>query len=111
MKNLALLFALCAVSMQFASADTLTVTGTGSNQTDGVYAYPYYLSLDGGPSQGMMCLSFDNEISQGESTGQGSRTGKIVTLHQERDAFDLAKGKDFWRVQITSSLTRRGERP
>lgn len=67
MKNLVLLFALCAVSTQFASADTLTVTGTGSNQTDGFYVYPYYLSLDGGPSQDMMCLSFNNEISQGET--------------------------------------------
>ena len=67
MKVFALVFALCAVCTQFASADTLTLTGTGSNQTDGVYAYPYYLSLDGLPSVAMMCLSFNNEITQGET--------------------------------------------
>jgi hypothetical protein len=71
MKNFALLIALCAVSAavgpQFASADTLTLTGTGSNQTNGVYTYPYYLSLDGSPSTDMMCLSFNNEITQGET--------------------------------------------
>ena len=67
MKTLVLIFALCAVSTQIALADTLTLTGTGSNQTDGVYAYPYYLSLNGNPSTDMMCLSFNNEITQGET--------------------------------------------
>lgn len=67
MKIFALLFALCAVSTQIALADTLTLTGTGSNQTNGVYTVPYYLSLDGAPSVEMMCLSFDNEISEGET--------------------------------------------
>ena len=67
MKIFALLFALCAVSTQIALADTLTLTGTGSNQTNGVYTFPYYLSLDGAPSVEMMCLSFNNEISQGET--------------------------------------------
>ena len=67
MKVLALVFALCATCTQFALADTLTLSGTGANQIDGVYAYPYYLSLDGGPSEDMMCLSFNNEISEGET--------------------------------------------
>lgn len=67
MKYLVLLFALCAVCTQFAFSDTLTLTGTGSNQTDGVYTYPYYLSLDGTPSVAMMCLDFNKEISQGET--------------------------------------------
>ena len=66
MKVLALVFALCATCTQFALADPLTLSGTGANEIDGVYA-PYYLSLDGGPSEDMMCLSFNNEISEGET--------------------------------------------
>jgi hypothetical protein len=31
-----------------------------------VYTYPYYLSVNGAPSVAMMCLSFDNEITEGE---------------------------------------------
>lgn len=85
MKTLVLIFALAAgaaVSTQFASADTLTLTGTGSNQTDGVYTFPYYLSLDGGPSVAMMCLSFNNEISQGE-TWNVTPTAITGTLDEE----------------------------
>jgi len=82
MKVFALLFALCAICTQFASADTLTLTGTGSNQTDGVYAYPYYLSLNGGTSQDMMCLSFNNEITQGE-TWNVTPTAVVGTLDKE----------------------------
>jgi hypothetical protein len=29
-----------------------------------VYTYPYYLSVNGAPSVAMMCLSFDNEITE-----------------------------------------------
>ena len=82
MKVFALVFALCAICTQFASADTLTLTGTGSNQTDGVYAYPYYLSLNGGTSQDMMCLSFNNEITQGE-TWNVTPTAVVGTLDKE----------------------------
>ena len=86
MKNFALLIALCAVSAavgpQSAGATTLTLTGTGSNQTNGVYTYPYYLSLDGTPSVAMMCLSFNNEISQGE-TWNVTPTAVTGTLDEE----------------------------
>jgi hypothetical protein len=67
MKKVALLTVLYVSCTFFVLADTLTLTGTGSNQTDGVYAVPYYLSLNGGASREMMCLSFDKEISVGET--------------------------------------------
>jgi hypothetical protein len=82
MKIFALLFALCAVSTQIALADTLTLTGTGSNQTNGVYTFPYDLSLNGEPSVEMMCLSFNNEISQGE-TWNVTPTAVTGTLDEE----------------------------
>jgi hypothetical protein len=68
-------FAVLALATAFAlapaaMADTLTLVGTGSNQVDGVYAYPYFLSVnDSSASAGvpMMCLSFDNHITEGET--------------------------------------------
>ncbi len=62
---LALATALATAST--ANTETLTLTGTGSNQVAGDYTYPYYLSVNGAPSVAMMCLSFDNEIHNGES--------------------------------------------
>jgi hypothetical protein len=67
MNKIAILLALFVSCTMWASADTLTLTGTGSGQTDGVYTYPYYLSYNGGPSLTMMCLSSDKEIYQGET--------------------------------------------
>ncbi len=52
----------------FATSVSLTLQGVGSNSADGAYTYPYYFSVAGGPATTMlMCLSFNNEISVGES--------------------------------------------
>jgi hypothetical protein len=52
----------------YADSVTLTLQGVGSNSADGAYTYPYYFSVDGGPANtALMCLSFNNEISIGES--------------------------------------------
>ena len=49
-----------------ASADTLTFIGTGSNIVGSDYAYPYYFTVDG-VDESLMCLSFNNHITVGES--------------------------------------------
>ena len=49
-------------------ADTLQFVGTGSNTVGNVYAYPYYFHVNGSAAlTPLMCLSFDNEIVNGES--------------------------------------------
>jgi uncharacterized protein YneR len=70
-------FAFCALSWfspLAACADTigsyvtLELTGTGSLSYGSDAAYPYYLSVDGSStSLSGMCVSFDNDISRGES--------------------------------------------
>ncbi len=65
--KVAILPALLLAIVSAANAETLTLTGTSSNQADGFYTYPYYLSVNGATSVDMMCLSFDNEMSVGES--------------------------------------------
>ncbi|MGB9409366.1 MAG: PEP-CTERM sorting domain-containing protein [Terracidiphilus sp.] len=64
---LALATALALASAAKADPITLTLTGLGTNTVAGVYAYPYYLSVDGAPSVDMLCLSFDNHVSVGET--------------------------------------------
>ena len=54
-----------------ASANSATVNMTvlypGTNVSGGYYTYPYYFSINGGKATPMMCDSFTNHISAGES--------------------------------------------
>jgi len=45
----------------------MTFLGPSGNNSGGVYTYPYYFSINGGPSVPLMCDAFTNHISQGES--------------------------------------------
>ena len=45
----------------------LTFLNTGGNSSGGVATYPYYFSINGGPSVPLMCDAFNNHISQNES--------------------------------------------
>jgi hypothetical protein len=50
-------------------ADTLTFTGTSGvvDPSGSAYVFPYQLSLNGAPSVNMMCFSYTDEITQGET--------------------------------------------
>lgn len=48
------------VSMQFTGV-------SGGHSYAGAYTYPYDLKVDGGPDQWMMCISYDEHISTGET--------------------------------------------
>ena len=54
-----------------ASADsvpvTMTLLGTGTNNSGGYYTYPYYFSINGGKATPLMCDSFTNHVSIGDS--------------------------------------------
>jgi hypothetical protein len=50
----------------FADSVTLSLVGTGSNQANGEYTYPYYVTVNGNTNS-LMCLSYNNAITQGES--------------------------------------------
>ncbi|MGA8538414.1 MAG: PEP-CTERM sorting domain-containing protein [Terriglobales bacterium] len=45
----------------------MKLLGTGTNRMDGYYTYPYYFSINGGASTPLMCDSFNNHVSVGES--------------------------------------------
>lgn len=52
-------------------ADTLDFTGTGGQSVNGVYVYPYYLTVTGpggtNTAVSMSCLNFNREITSGET--------------------------------------------
>jgi len=45
----------------------LTLLYTGPNNSGGYYTYPYYFSINSGEATPMMCDSFTNHVSVGES--------------------------------------------
>jgi hypothetical protein len=68
---IALSLSLVCFIPRIAFADTITLTGVGGANTDGVYTYPYNFTIvgSGGTELGvaMSCLSFDREVTIGES--------------------------------------------
>jgi hypothetical protein len=91
--------ALLTLGMAFAAtasyADTVSMTFTGtsgvSNGTD--YIYPYYFSIDGSTtSTNLMCVSFNNEVYQGESwtaTTAAVTTASSKTAQEDAYLFSL----------------------
>jgi hypothetical protein len=65
-KSLLMLAAAMLLSAS-AMADTITLTGVGGNQQNGVYTVPYFLSINGGTSFSAMCDDFTHEVVVGES--------------------------------------------
>ena len=49
------------------SVVSMKLLGTGSNTSGGYYTYPYYFSINGGTSTPLMCDSFNNHVSVGET--------------------------------------------
>ena len=81
---LALAFALAA------HADTLKLVSTGSNIAGGVYAYPYYFSINNSATlTPLMCLSYDNRVTTGESwtaTVTALTSSSVLTTQKNEEA-------------------------
>jgi len=85
---LALLVALFASSLAFANSTTVSMTflHPGTNVYGGFYTYPYYFSVNGSAPTPMMCDSFNNHVSAGQSW-----TAHVSGLLQGKGMF----GKDI----------------
>ena len=58
---------LSAVATADSAPVTMTLLGVGTNNSGGYYTYPYYFSINGGKATALMCDSFTNHVSIGES--------------------------------------------
>jgi hypothetical protein len=64
------LLSLCPLNVHAETIGAIVnieLTGTGSLSIGSDAAYPYYMSVDGSANISMMCVSYDNDISRGES--------------------------------------------
>ena len=58
---------LVGVAVASASASQLTFNSTGSNSYEGISSYPYSFTVDGTPNVALMCVSFNEHITGGET--------------------------------------------
>lgn len=65
--SLVVVLAVSTVGFANSMPVNLTFLGPGSNNSGGYYTYPYYFSINGGKPVAMMCDSFNNHITTGES--------------------------------------------
>lgn len=66
---LSLVAVLFLSTLALANSTTVNMTflGPGNNTYGGYYTYPYYFSVNGGKTTAMMCDSFNNDVTLGES--------------------------------------------
>ncbi|HKM46433.1 MAG TPA: PEP-CTERM sorting domain-containing protein [Terriglobales bacterium] len=65
--SLVVVLFLSAVALADSVPVTMTLLGVGTNNSGGYYTYPYYFSINGGKATALMCDSFTNHVSIGES--------------------------------------------
>jgi hypothetical protein len=79
LQELFLVLAMLSMCTSAASAHStlnLQLASVGGNNAGGVYTYPYNLSSDGGASVAMICDTYDNEVTIGE-TGKAQEVGLL----------------------------------
>ncbi len=61
------ILSMCTGSALANSTVDMKLVGVGSNNAGGVATYPYYFSINGGPQVSLICDSYDNHVSIGET--------------------------------------------
>lgn len=61
------ILSMCTGSALANSTVDMRLTGVGGNNAGGVYTYPYYISVNGGSPIEVICDSYDNEVTIGET--------------------------------------------
>jgi len=80
-ESVSALFAALLLLSTGAAADTIKLTGVGGNNEGGVYTVPYYLSINGGASNMVMCDDYTHDVVINE-TWQGTvfSYGDLATM-------------------------------
>jgi hypothetical protein len=58
---------LCPGSAAAHSIVRMKLVGVGGNNADGVYTYPYYFSINGKATVLLLCDTYDNQVTMGET--------------------------------------------
>lgn len=91
------------------SATILTFTGTGgaTEPTTGgqsAYVYPYYFTVGTKTNVPLICISFDDEITQGESW-----SATVSTLSSSSPVIDQEEAYLYSEIISTTSATKQAE--
>ena len=93
-----------AASASFADTVSMTFTGTSGVSNGSENIYPYYFSINGSStSTNLMCVSFNNEIYQGESwtaTTAAITTASSKIAQEDAYLFSLIGGGTYTNNDI-----------
>ncbi|MGA7157443.1 MAG: PEP-CTERM sorting domain-containing protein [Acidobacteriaceae bacterium] len=93
-----------ASTASFADTVSMTFTGTSGASYGADYIYPYYFSLNGSStSTSLMCVSFQDEIYQGESwnaTTASITTSSSATAQEDAYLFSLIGDSTYTNTDI-----------
>ncbi len=88
-----------AATASYADTVSMTFTGTSGANNGSDYIYPYYFSINGSKSStDLMCVSFNNEIYQGESwmaTASSITTTSSTTAQEDAYLFSLIGNSSY----------------
>jgi hypothetical protein len=88
-----------ASTVSYADSVPMTFTGTSGASNGADYIYPYYFSINGSSTQtSLMCVSYDNEIWQGESwtaTTSPITTASSIVGQEDAYLFSLIGGSMY----------------
>jgi len=70
----------------YASPVNMKFVGPGGPNSGGVYTYPYEFEINGGPQVSLLCVSYQDEIQQGE-TWKATITPIGDVAYEEEDAY------------------------
>ena len=92
-----------------ASTTTLTFTGTGGtteplNSGESASVYPYYFTVGSLTNVPLICISFDNEIFQGENW-----MATIDPLSSSSSTFDKEEAYLYSEILSTTNATQQAE--
>jgi len=106
----ALLFVIAATVCAFADPVQVNFPGVNGNNQNGVYVYPYYLTINNGPQISMLCDDFYHESVIGDSWQANITSLAGGDLSNTRfgnlpDALHLYQEVGFLLMQINDSNT------
>lgn len=92
-----------------ADTTTLTLTGTGGatqplNNGQSAYVYPYYFTVGSSTNVSLMCISFDDEVTQGESW-----TASVNPLSSSSSTFDKEEAFLYSEMLSTTDAAKQAE--
>jgi hypothetical protein len=98
---------MCAGSALANTTVDMTLVGVGGNNAGGVYTYPYYFSINGAAPVALICDSYDNRVTIGESWKAnvvGLLSGQGLFGNQPNELLDYKAAGLIFKSILSGSL-------